>query len=321
MAKLANKTSSSTSDKVVFVLNPKSASGATRRKFERLRGRYQAAFPQMEVQLTNAQGHATELATAALKKGVETIVVVGGDGTINEVANGFFDDEGNAYSQKAALGVLTSGTGGDFRKTFGWSLDEKESLARLKRREVSSVDVGRMWCTNDDGEKVHRLWVNIASFGLSGAVDEEVQKSGKSLGGKAAFFFATTRAMVGHKKSRVRLTQDDNAPVEKDLTLLALGNGQFFGGGMWIAPEADIRDGFLDVIDFGAAGPRFWLTKGLSIYKGKHLGLAEVKSGRCQRLLAEPVNEDIIKIDLDGELPGHLPAEFSVMPRALQLIV
>jgi len=306
---------------VAFILNPASAAGLTRRRFERLRSHVEAAFPQMDVHLTKAAGHATELTRQALDAGADLVVAVGGDGTINEVLNGFFDDDGKRHSKNAAMGVMTSGTGGDFRKTFGWGTDPLESLTRLKRGNVDHIDVGRMWCTGADGKKVHRLFLNIGSFGLSGRVDEEVGKSGKSMGGKPAFMLATVRAMIGHKKARVRLTFDDDAPVDKDLTLLALGNGQYFGGGMWIAPTASPTDGLLDAVGFGDVGPRYWLTKGWSVYKGQHLKQPEVLSRRCHRLLAEPVDGSVVKIDLDGELPGQLPAEFSVMEGALPLVV
>ena len=142
----------------VFIVNPRSAAGATLRRFDRVRQQIVDRLTQqngiVDVKLTERPRHATELARAALKDGAEAIIAVGGDGTNNEVVNGFFDDDGNRIAGKAAFGVMTSGTGGDFRRAFGWSTEPLDDLERLTRLQRRRIDVGRLRCTSAAGAPV-----------------------------------------------------------------------------------------------------------------------------------------------------------------------
>jgi YegS/Rv2252/BmrU family lipid kinase len=310
----------------VFIVNPRSAAGATLRRFENLRGRFaerlggQGAI--LDVKLTTHPRHATELARQAVSENVTAVVAVGGDGTNNEVINGFFDAEGERIRSQTALGVVTSGTGGDFRRTFRWTNDPLDDLERLARMTRRPIDVGRLRCIDENGAPVQRFFVNISSFGLSGVVVDVVNRSSKRLGAKLSFLSSSAQTMATYRPQRVVLSLDDQAPAESDITLVAIANGQYFGGSMWIAPDAVVDDGLFDAVILRGGGLPFWLKNILKLYAGTHRGLPQVQITRCRKLAARPSNpQERVFIDLDGEQPGILPAVWDILPGAVDLLV
>lgn len=310
----------------VFIVNPRSAAGATLRRFDRVRqqivDRLKLQNAVVDVKLTERPRHATELARAALKDGATAIIAVGGDGTNNEVVNGFFDDDGNRLAGDSAFGVMTSGTGGDFRRAFGWSTEPLDDLERLTRLQRRRIDVGRLRCVSAAGAPVLRHFVNISSFGMSGVVVDVVNNSSKKLGAKLSFMAGSVRTMLTYQPQKVEITIDGDAPFVEDVTLCALANGQYFGGGMWIAPDSKPDDGKFDAVIVRSGGLSFWLKHGLKVYTGKHVGVAEVSIRHCQKLAAKPLKPDEkVFIDLDGEQPGLLPATWEIVPAAIDLLV
>jgi len=305
---------------IVFVINPRSAAGATLKRFERSRASFERALGALDVRLTDGPRHATELVRIALREGARTIVSVGGDGTNNEVVNGFFDDDGRALSPEACLAFYVSGTGGDFRRTLSWGTEPEEALARLVAGRTQVVDVGRVTLRAHDGSTIARMFLNIASFGLSGAVDEVVNRSSKALGAKASFMLGAVRAFAAYTPQRVRLTVDDRSE-EHEILLVAVANGQYFGGGMKIAPAAVLDDQRFDVVTVGGISTLRWVTTSPKVYTGAHIGQEGVHVTRAVRVVAEPVDKnERVLIDLDGEQPGILPATFELRAASLRIV-
>lgn len=309
----------------VFVVNPRSAAGATLRRFEGVREQFRARLASvgatLDVKLTMEPRHATQLAREAVAAGAAAVVAVGGDGTNNEVVNGFFDGDGARIPSDTAFGVVTSGTGGDFRRTFGWTAEPLDDLERLVRFQRRRIDVGRLRCVDQQGHDVQRFFVNISSCGLSGVVVDVVNKSSKRLGAKLSFLVGSAKTMATYQPQRVRLSLDDGPAIEEDLTLMAAANGQYFGGSMWVAPDAVIDDGRFDVVIVRGGGLGFWMQHGLKLYTGAHRSLPAVKIARCAKVSASPATPgDKVFIDLDGEQPGVLPATWEVVPGALDLL-
>ena len=233
--------------KTFCVVNPNSANGSTRRLWPEIHTRIQAAIGEVGVGLTEAPGHATELARQALEQGYEQIVAVGGDGTNNEVVNGFFRQDGTPLAPEAVFAFVTRGTGGDFRRIFGFDLELQTFVDNLAGRDAPRADVGRLQFRDHDGQRAVRYFINIASFGIGGLVDEKVNAASKVLGGKASFMIATVKALLQYRNQTVRMVADDGEPRTLKVNNVAVANGQYFGGGMWIAPMARIDDGWLEV--------------------------------------------------------------------------
>lgn len=309
--------------RTVVIVNPKSQGGKLGKRWPELAETLTRAFPYDDVH-TQAQGDATKLAREALKKGAERIVAIGGDGTINEVVNGFFED-GKPIARDASLAIIPFGTGGDFRKTVGLSTDPAEAAAVIAANHRRRIDVGKLELTGHDGKPVLRMFVNIASFGVSGHLDRMINESGKKLGGRLGYLVTGTRATLSYKNQRVQLRFDDNAQDRIEVTAynIAVANGRFFGGGMMIAPDAEVDDGLFDVTVVGDLSLANLVTGFLrQVYKGTHLKTKGVSSRRAKIVEAEAVNpNDHVEFDVDGEHLGRLPARFEVVPACLWLVV
>jgi YegS/Rv2252/BmrU family lipid kinase len=193
---------------------------------------------------------ALRLTASALKDGVDHIIAVGGDGTINEVVNGFFD-KGRPINPQAALSMITSGTGADFRRTFELPVEMSEQVRHVVEGETHAIDVGLLTYRDDaTGGMRQRYFDNVASFGLSGVADKAVNQLtfAKNFGGKFAFQWGTLKALLSYSGQRVRLRVDDHFDEVLDINTVAVCNGCYFGGGMKIAPEAKTDDGLFDII-------------------------------------------------------------------------
>jgi YegS/Rv2252/BmrU family lipid kinase len=309
-----------TNFRTLLVANPQSANGALGRKWSSLEQTIRSGLGAFEHRFTERKGDATRLARRALEEGYEMVVAMGGDGTISEVADGFFTAAG-PLNPAAVLGVLPFGTGGDFRKTIGAPKQLAAGAASLRGRRTQRIDVGRLTYTpQDGGERRSCHFINIASFGIGGLVDELVNASSKALGGRVSFAWATFRAMLRFKPQRARLRLDEGEPSEVLLHNIAVANGRFFGGGMEVAPDATLDDGRFDVITLGPMSMADLLLRGHRIYKGTHLSLPQVSAARARRVEAQPVDPgERILLDVDGEVPGMLPATFELLPGALLL--
>ena len=310
----------------VVVVNPRSQNGALGKKWPDLSRVLHREMGAFEAVMTQAPGDATRLARAALTGGADVVVAIGGDGTIHEVVNGFFDEQEKPVKPGAALGLLPYGTGGDFRKTVKVPKELEDAARVIARGRRQTIDVGSLRYREGHAQGVERrsVFVNIASFGIGGLVDQIVNTSSKVLGGRVSFLMGTARAALRYKNQRVRLVfdGDEDAFVETTINNVAVANGQYFGGGMHIAPEASLDDGQFDVVTLGDLTPFDFLRDGHRVYRGAHLDMAKVSFRRARRVDARPVDpdEDVL-LDVDGEAPGALPASFTVIPRALDLIV
>jgi YegS/Rv2252/BmrU family lipid kinase len=305
----------------VLIVNPNSAGGQTRRRWAQLEATLRAELGAFHPLFTERPGHATELARGALRDGAELIVAMGGDGTLNEVVNGFFEDGGRApLRADAALGLLPAGTGGDFPKTIGLPKQLRDAARMLASARPRPVDVGRLEYLAHDGKTAVRHFINIASFGIGGLVDRYVNQSSKALGGTASFFLASLRASIAYKNAEVRLRLDDNAHEVRTVYSVAVANGRYFGGGMKMAPDAALDDGLFDVVTIGDVGVGTMIRHTSKIYSGTHIALPFVRVERARRVIAESTRGEEVLLDVDGEQPGRLPATFELLPGAVRVM-
>lgn len=303
------------------VVNLRSGNGRTGRDWPKIERALRGVYPGLETVFTRKRGAATALVRQALTEGHSEIVAVGGDGTINEAVNGFFDAEG-VIAPDAVFAFVTSGTGGDFRKTFGVPEGYAAAIARLKDAPVRPIDVGRISCVSRSGEPVQRYFVNIASFGLSGVIVDRVNRAriAKLFGGSFAFGFHSALAMLTYQDRMVRVRVDGDYDEIAGISTVAIANGQYFGGGMRVAPKAVPDDGWFDIVVMG--GGRRAVSDLKLLYTGEHLNSPGVRALRGRKLMAAPVAETrghAVYVEVDGESAGRLPATFEILPRVLNL--
>jgi YegS/Rv2252/BmrU family lipid kinase len=304
-----------------IILNPTAGSGGAARKKAAIIHALTVSGQAPEVVHTEGPGDAGRLVREARRDGVECVVVVGGDGTLNDASQGYLDPDGGVASGPD-LALIPSGTGGDFRRTFGLSDSVEEAAARLLAAKPRPLDLGLLSVTGHDGQLVRRAFINITSFGIGGLTDRIVNSSPKWMGGKTAFLLGTLRAILVYENAPVRVRVDGKVCLEAPIFNVALANGRYFGGGMMIAPDADPSDGLLDVVALHDISRVQGIALAQHIYKGAHLGQRGVVVARGKIVEAEPlVKSREVLVDMDGETPGRLPLRAELAPGALRLRV
>lgn len=305
--------------KVALIVNPTAGSGAGGRIGPQVLRALEGRGTSATLHETRAPGDATRFSRASRDDGVDTIAVVGGDGTLNEVVQAYVDSQGRPLAGPA-LAIIPAGTGSDFQKTLGIGSRVEEAIERLLGTEQRAIDLGVLELTAHDGARVARAFLNITSFGLGGLTDRIVNTGPKWLGGKAAFYFGAVRALVAYRNAPVRVRVDGETFVEAPIVNVAIANGRYFGGGMLVAPEADPADGAFDVISMADMDKLATLALTSSIYSGAHLARPGVSMTRGAVVEAEPLvrNADVL-IDMDGETPGRLPLVARVAPGVLSI--
>jgi diacylglycerol kinase (ATP) len=301
-------------------VNPASAGGRTGRYFDRIAQAVTSAAGDFRAVFTRRQGEARDLARDAAQEGERLVVAVGGDGTASEVVDGLVGD-GRLVSPEILFGCIPRGTGGDLRRSLGWS-DAPEDAARTLAVGVTvTVDLGKVEYTNHDGRPEHRSFVNVSSCGVSGEVVRELQRSGRLMGGKLTYMMASARSLLRYHDRPVRWRVDGGPWNEERITALCVCNGRYFGAGMMVAPGARMDDGWFDVTVWSGLGFKDFLTKRAMLYDGSHVTLPNTRRVQARVVEAEPVDGSPVQLDVDGEHLGRLPARWSIVPGALRVRV
>lgn len=301
------------------IVNPASASGSTGALWPRMVDEARAFGIHFDADFTERIGDATRLTREALAAGHQRIVVVGGDGSVNEAVNGFFDEAGAPRSPDAALGILARGTGCDFIKTLGIPKARDRALRVLCAQRMRTIDVGRCDYIDHAGCSSSRYFANIADLGIGGATVQRVNQSAKRMGGFASFLAGSLATVLTYHNQPLSVFVDDQWVAEGRFNAVIVANGQYFGGGMKIAPDAEIDDGHLHVVLLGDLQRAEIFGNFLRIYRGTHIKHPKVQVLRAQHVRVETASNDCL-LDLDGEQPGRANAEFRVIPGALQVI-
>jgi diacylglycerol kinase (ATP) len=301
------------SAKAVFLVNPASAAGATGRRWPEIAHRAAAAGLSGDALFSERQGHLTELARQAAGGGARLLVVVGGDGSVNEAVNGIA-----GLADPPDLAIIPRGTGWDFVRTFAIPRRVEEAAAVALGDAVRMVDVGRASYRAWDGTEAETLFANVASAGMSGAIAQRANETTKALGGKASYLLALLAVFARWSANEMHVTVDAEERRGRMFDVV-VGNGKFFGGGMKICPEALPDDGLLDVLTIGDVTKRDLLLTMPRIYRGTHLPHPKAELLRGGVVTVD--SDAPVPIELDGEQPGTTPARFDVLPGRLRLRV
>ncbi len=297
---------------VVFVVNPASANGSTRRRWPEIAHRAAELGLTGESLLSERPGHAGELARRAAEGGARLVVAVGGDGTVNEVVNGLLAVDGDCPE----LAVIPRGTGTDFVRHFGIPTKLEGAVEVALSGGTRPIDAGRIRYRSWSGENVTTHFVNSASAGMSGAVAQRANASSKALGGKASFLYATLAVFARWHASEMEVEVD--AERRSGLMYDAIvANCRYLGGGMAMTPDAVPDDGLLDVLLIGDITRRDLALTLPKVYRGTHLPHPKAEALRGSRVAVR--SDTPLPVELDGEQPGTTPATFEVLPRALRL--
>jgi len=308
----------------LVIVNPESAGGATRKAWPQIASDLRSYFGPFKNVFTDESGEGTTLAKEAAHRGVKLIIACGGDGTISEVANGIL-----ASGKDVELGILPSGTGGDFRRTLEISSNTRDAASVLRTGRTRRIDIGKVTFIDNGGAEVTRYFLGVASCGLSTKVIERIKNGAPDwlptntpqwLGGRISFGASLVQTAMRSASARVVVQIDDSREQKLSIVSLCIANARYFGGGMKIAPNAKLADGKFDVITVADISALKIVTSAPRLYFGSHLSMSEVSHKLAKKIVVRPGDKDErITLEIDGELPGRLPAQFQIIPEALKV--
>jgi len=303
--------------RTLVVVNPASAGGRTVRRWGAIAHALRANGVRYETHITTAPEDAVRAVRDALRQRFERVVAVGGDGTLNEVVNGFFGTSGEPLAPDAVLGLIPSGTGGDFRRSVGIPKDPAACARIVAGGRHQRVDAGRI----DFVEGAARHFINIADCGIGGEVVAAVNRSrykGGGVRGSVVFLGISLRALLTFPGRRVRVVLDGTDQLDQPVQSVVVANGRYFGGGMHIAPNASLRDGLFDVVLVAAMGKARSLYSLPSLYRGSHVSKAGVSVRRAAVVQIVSLEDELL-FDVEGGQVGHTPATITCLPAAINL--
>lgn len=288
-------------ENLYFIMNPTSAAGKCKQRFEQAREYLESAGITGTLLETTHSGHGAELAQQAVSEGAECITVVGGDGSIREIASVIAKTD-------VKLCIFPFGSGNDFARALNIPTAPTKAAEQLISGSVHEIDAASV---NDE------IFMNVAGFGFDVEVLVQTEKYKKRMGGQAAYVFGLLQALLHLRPFSIKYSHDGEE-VEMDSFIATVGNGKYIGGGMAAHPRADEADGLLDVCIIESLKKRKVPAVLLKFLKGKHLDLPVVRYFRTKEITIECAEEAIVQ--LDGELIEKTPAMFKVHEKAVKLI-
>jgi diacylglycerol kinase (ATP) len=265
---------------------------------------------------TDYPGHAGELAAAAAREGYETVVALGGDGTVHEVVNGLLQVED---SLRPRLGVVPLGSGNDFSAGIGVPSDPTAALRRIfKGGQVKSVDIGRV----EDASGRVEYWCNVLGIGFDAAINIQSRHI-PWLHGFWMYLAAVIRTIILKYERPLLEFEMDGKKQSGRYLMLTIGNGKREGGGFRFAPDAEMDDGRLDYMLIETISRLQMLRLIPEVMRGTHGRFPVVHLGRFRSLRLHA--DMALPIQADGEMFAPYAAdvrdvEVQVMPRALQVV-
>jgi len=305
------------SKKISFIVNPNAAMGSTGREWPHIKSLARSRLGHFQSFITGKPGDATKLTHKTLLEGADIVVCVGGDGTLNEVVNGFMGKDGPVRT-KAILAFIPRGTGCDFIKTVPIPVDIHRLLKLIANPHIRPIDLGRLQYVDHEGNTSCKYFHNVISFGLGGEVDERVNRTTKVFGGFISFIWTTVISILIYNKKQIHLKADNSFENNVIIWNIAIANGRYHGGGMHVAPAARIDDGLFHVTVIGNLTlPEVFINLP-KLYNGKIYQIKKVNTFTCKRV--EAYSDQQVLLDVDGEQPGYLPVTIDILPNALSII-
>lgn len=298
------------------IVNPVAGSRSVGREWSRIAGQLRKLGISFDYEMTEHPGHALEIARQSAEDGYSYLIVVGGDGTVSEVANGIL---GSTRSSAITLGIVSVGTAHAFALSLGIGEDYISACSNLTGQDWILIDVGIVQCWHD-GKQIERFFVNEASVGFSANIVDAWRHLPTSLGQRSNLLLRTIAgyvSLVKHRNKTLTLRKGD-AVESMRCASLVVANGRYFADGMQMAPSASLDDGLLDIVIFGDMTRRELLKVKPAIYRGSHVEHSKITVQKATAISIE--SEDPFYVEADGDIIGNGPASFRVVPKALRVM-
>ena len=287
----------------VIILNPSAGRGRAQRAITEIQTWVKQVGWNTQFMFTERSGHATQLATIA--PDCDVLIAAGGDGTLREVLNGAMRRKGNFPT----LGVLPVGTGNDFARCAGIGLNLPSAFNVLAERHTEKIDIAIA------GDK---FWINVAGMGFDAVVANRINQGIRFTTGTAAYVLAVISELRRFEPIRLKIKTEEES-LETLAVLCAVANCQSYGGGMRIAPNANINDGKLEIVLVGEMSKSEFLRQFPKVFKGAHLGHPKVQTWQTESIeVIGPVDTPVL---MDGELTAPGGFRTRVLPKAISFVM
>ncbi|MDB5226081.1 MAG: hypothetical protein JWN78_274 [Bacteroidota bacterium] len=313
--------------KLAFLVN------GTAKNLEKLTKNIEAAFKEHDPKLfiSEKAGHVTQLAQTAISRGYDTIIVCGGDGTLNEAINGVIESfktglgsTHEAYDwRKIAnikVGVLPSGSGNDFAKTVHVTKELSYLKNLLSQQRSQLIDIGWVSFFQSDKEPSHRFFINITDVGMGGETVLKLQKKIPLVGPDINYFWAITSTLATYEKVQIKAT-GDNFFWEGKAINFVVANGKYFGNGLGVAPDASVTDGKFEIVIIGDVNLLDYFKNLSAVKKCQKVIHPQVHYHQLDKVTIESMETRKISIDMDGEFIGYAPMTLINLTQKINFIM
>jgi diacylglycerol kinase (ATP) len=297
------------------IVNPAAGANSTHRKWPGIKNVLKNIGLSFDYQFTEGTGHGIEIARTAVDEGYDSLVAIGGDGTIHEVANGILLTE---RTHETPLGIVCTGTGSDLARSIGISRDPARACTSLTGQRRLVIDVGLVKYRKKE-QPCQRYFINSAGIGFDATVVAATESLPKYFGGTIPYLTGLLRSLLVYRNKMINLKIGNKIQEKVKVLSVVIANGRYFGGGMQIAPEAKLDDNLLDMIIVGDFGKLELLSVFSRVYKGTHLTHPKVRLEKGTDISIDSSMKFLLHAD--GELLGEGPVQFSILPKALSLMV
>lgn len=267
---------------------------------------------------TETAFHSVSLTEEAIQSGAPYIICCGGDGSLNECANGIMNQsKQNKVLENITLGVLPMGTGNDFIKTISSPSNANDLKELIIRDQFKQIDLGLARFQDRDQKPLSRYFINITDIGIGGVVAEKLSRSSKMLGSYLTYQMSIVSSLMKYKKQPITVTADSFSYSGEVMNFI-VANGKWFGSGLGIAPDADPADGQFDIVILGGLGLKEYIRHQSNVRKCEKIIHDEIKYFRAKKIAIR--SEQKLPIDMDGEFVGYSPLEIEVIPCAIRFL-
>jgi diacylglycerol kinase (ATP) len=266
-------------------------------------------------EVTSETRNAEFIANEAINEGVDYLIAVGGDGTINQVANAYLH---SAVGREIPIGIIPVGRGNDFVKSLGVKKDLNSLLQAIQNNRIQAIDIGLLTFQNNDQKPINRFFINIADIGLGGLATQTVNSSPKFLGPDLTYAWAIFKSLISFRSQKVKINTPDWS-FEGAVMSVCMANGKYFGSGLCIAPEAKLNDGIAEIVLIGNVSIWDYIKKISKLKKGKKIIHPEVFYKKAKSCVIE--SHQPMPIDLDGDFVGCTPLKMEMIREKIKFLV
>jgi YegS/Rv2252/BmrU family lipid kinase len=300
----------------IAIVNMAAGGGKTKKDWPHIAHLLEEEGIRYEPFFTDRRLHASIIARKKIREGYSKIIVVGGDGTMNEVINGVFSQK-RVHTTEVMLGMISVGTGNDWARTFNIPTDYKGAVRTIKQQKTFIQDAGLVSYLKN-GKEWKRYFINIAGMGFGARVVERANRSKeKGKTGPLLYFYNILYSLLGYRAKKAVIEIDGTA-YQRKIFSLNVGIGMYNGGGMIQVPHAVVDDGLYSITLIKKIGKLNVLANIKKLYNGTITSHSKVETYMARSVQIDGSSK--LKIETDGESLGHGPVSFEIIPRSVRVI-